>query len=119
MPERLDRLNRLKAALPGLLIDSQLEPSHSLVDQFVGMAEDQGMSFVDLIRCTSREAELNHVKRELSLDFALDGTSKLTRKARELKAEVVSDRDLHWLCRWLGLLLIVQLKHSLSSLLAQ
>ena len=30
MPERMERLGRLKAALPGITLDAQLEPSHAL-----------------------------------------------------------------------------------------
>ena len=91
MPERMERLQRLKAALPGLVIDSQMEPSHSLVDLLVSMAEDQGLTYIELSRCTSRESELNHLKKEPYLDFGFDGTLKLTKKNKDVRADLSSD----------------------------
>ncbi len=64
MPERMDRLGRLKAALPGITLDAQLEPSHALVDRVVAMAEEQSVYYIDLSLCTSRESEVNMLKKE-------------------------------------------------------
>ena len=46
MPERMERLNQLRAALTGLTLDAQLQPSHALVDHVVSMAEDQYIHYL-------------------------------------------------------------------------
>ena len=50
MPERMERLGRLKASLTGLTLDAQLEPSHALVDRVVAMAEEQSIYYLELFR---------------------------------------------------------------------
>ena len=64
MPERMERLSQLRASLTGLTLDAQLEPSHTLVDRVVSMAEDQSIHYLDLSLCTSRETEINMLKKE-------------------------------------------------------
>ena len=64
MPERMERLSQLRAFLTGLTLDAQLEPSHTLVDREVSMAEDQSIHYLDLSLCTSRETEVNMLKKE-------------------------------------------------------
>ena len=39
MADRVDRLDRLRKSLPGMTIDTWLEPSHALVDKAVSFAE--------------------------------------------------------------------------------
>ena len=87
MPERMERLNRLKASLTGLTLDAQLEPSHSLVDRIVAMAEEQSIYYVDLSLCTSRESEVNMLKKEPALAFTADGSIRLAKKHPEASAE--------------------------------
>ena len=48
MPERMERLCRLRTSLNGLTLDAQLEPSHALVDRVVSMAEEQNIYYVEL-----------------------------------------------------------------------
>ena len=79
MPERMERLNRLKASLTGLTLDAQLEPSHALVDRIVAMAEEQSIYYVDLSLCTSRESEVNMLKKEPALEFTADGSIRLSK----------------------------------------
>ena len=91
MPERMDRLGRLKAALPGITLDAQLEPSHALVDRIVAMAEEQSVYYIDLSLCTSRESEVNMLKKEPVLEFAADGSIKLAKKHKEASADVAGE----------------------------
>ncbi len=91
MPERMDRLTRLKASLPGLTLDAQLEPSHSLVDRIVAMAEEQSVYYVELSLCTSRETEVNMLKKEPALEFTSDGAIRLSKKHPEASADTTGE----------------------------
>ena len=91
MPERMDRLTRLKASLPGLTLDAQLEPSHGLVDRIVAMAEEQSVYYVELALCTSRESEVNMMKKEPALEFTSDGAIRLSRKHPEASADTTGE----------------------------
>ena len=91
MPERMERLNRLKASLIGLMLDAQLEPSHSLVDRIVAMAEEQSIYYVDLSLCTSRESEVNMLKKEPALEFTADGSIRLAKKHPEASADTTGE----------------------------
>ena len=48
MPERMERLGRLRTSLTGLTLDAQLEPSHALVDRVVSMAEERSIYYIEL-----------------------------------------------------------------------
>ena len=91
MPERMDRLTRLKASLPGLTLDAQLEPSHALVDRIVAMAEEQSVYYVELALCTSRESEVNMMKKEPALEFTSDGSIRLSKKHPEASADTTGE----------------------------
>ena len=91
MPERMDRLGRLKAALPGITMHAQMEPSHALVDRVVAMAEEQSVYYIDLSLCTNRESEVNMLKKEPVLEFAADGSIKLAKKNKEASADVAGE----------------------------
>ena len=47
----------LRAALPGICIEKQLEPSHSLLDLVSQQFEAQQLAYLSPDRCTSREWE--------------------------------------------------------------
>ena len=91
MPERMERLSRLKASLAGLTLDAQLEPSHSLVDRIVAMAEEQSVYYVELSLCTSRETEVNMLKKEPALEFTSDGSIRLSKKHPEASADTTGE----------------------------
>ena len=91
MPERMERLSRLKASLTGLTLDAQLEPSHSLVDCIVAMAEEQSVYYVELALCTSRETEVNMLKKEPALEFTSDGAIRLSKRHREASADTTGE----------------------------
>ena len=87
MPERMERLGRLKASLTGLTLDAQLEPSHALVDRVVSMAEEQSIYYLELSLCTSRETEVNMLKKEP----ARDGSIRLSKKHQEASADTAGE----------------------------
>ena len=58
LAEKVERVNLVKAKLPGLLITQQLEPSHQLIDKAVQQWEENSLKYIDLTSCTSREQEV-------------------------------------------------------------
>ena len=91
MAERSERLAQLKTELSGITIDIQLEPAHRLVDIVMQQIEDNCISYVPLKDCLSRESELLSHKHETTIDFSHDGTMKLSKRQREIKADISGD----------------------------
>ena len=91
MPERMERLGCLRTSLTGLTLDAQLEPSHALVDRVVSMAEEQSIYYIELSLCTSRETEVNMLKKEPALEFANDGSIRLSKKHPEASADTAGE----------------------------
>ena len=93
MADRVDRLERLRKSLPGMTIDTWLEPSHALVDKAVSFAEEQCLGPLELSKCTSREAEMRSEKRD-PVTFKLE---QLNIKVTKNHAAVTADTstDLH------------------------
>ena len=56
--ERNAKMITLRAALPGVCIEKQLEPSHSLLDLVSQQFEAQQLAYLSPDRCTSREWEV-------------------------------------------------------------
>lgn len=90
MPDRVDRLKRLKLALPGLTIDTVIEPSHDLVDRFVAQAEEQCFAPVSLSLCTSRETEMRAEKKD-PVAMSIEGMLKITKSSPGPSAETGSE----------------------------
>ena len=91
LPECMERLGRLKASLTGLTLDAQLEPSHALVDRVVSMAEEQSIYYLQLCLCTSRETEVNMLKKEPALELCADGSIRLSKKHPEASADTAGE----------------------------
>lgn len=91
MAERAERLAQLKASLVGLTVDVQLEPAHRLMDSVVQQVEDNCVQFIPLKDCLSRESELLSHKHETTIDFTSDGTMKLNKRQREIKADITGE----------------------------
>ena len=90
MADRVDRLDKVRKSLPGLTIDSWLEPSHSLVDKAVSFAEEQCLGPLELSMCTSRESEMRSEKRD-PIAFKIEGVIKVSKMKQEILAETSSD----------------------------
>ena len=69
IPERAARLEAQIGRLAGVCINSRLEPSHSLCDAVEQMKQDEQLRYIAPESCTSRESELQGVRKE---KFAAD-----------------------------------------------
>lgn len=94
MAERSQTLDLLKQDLPGITIDLQLEPAHKLVDLVKEQVEDNCIRYIALKECLSRSSELLNHKHESAVEFSGDGTLRLTKKQKELHADVQGDLKL-------------------------
>lgn len=91
MPERVERLERCRKNLPGITIDTQMEPAHRLLNQTVQQAEESTIKYIPIHECLSCEAELLHSKTEHAIEFLPDGTMKLSKKQQEIRTEVMGE----------------------------
>ena len=68
--ERESKMRQLKARLPGLLIQGQIEPSHALLTLVAQMWENKQLQYIPVERLTSREYEVMHSKstKQLQID---------------------------------------------------
>lgn len=68
--EREAKMRQLRARLPGVVVEKQLEPSHSLLNLTSQMWEQKQLQYLPIEKLTSREHEIMHSKtvKELSLD---------------------------------------------------
>lgn len=68
--ERNAKMITLRAALPGVNIEKQLEPSHSLLDLVSQLFESQQLAYISPDRCTSREWEvaMGKTSKQIQLD---------------------------------------------------
>ena len=68
--EREARMTNLRGRLNGVIIDHQMEPSHSLIDLFSRQWEARQLEYVSPEKCTSREWEVTRSKtsKQLSID---------------------------------------------------
>ena len=62
--ERTRRMDALKAALPGLLLEGPLEPSHHLLDRAASLEKENVFRYLGPEICTSRSWEVTHSKPE-------------------------------------------------------
>ena len=68
--EREAKMRNLKARLPGVLVEKQLEPSHSLLNLVAQMWEAKQLTYIPIEKLTSREHEVLYSKssKQLSID---------------------------------------------------
>ena len=68
--ERNAKMITLRAALPGVCVEKQLEPSHSLLDLVSQQFEAQQLAYLSPDRCTSREWEvaMGKTSKQIQLD---------------------------------------------------
>ena len=91
LAEKVERVNRLKTRLPGLLVNQQLEPSHQLVDKAVQPWEENSLRYIELTTCTSREQEVLSEKSTPSLTFDATGNIKVTKKQELAQCSLTGD----------------------------
>ena len=91
LAEKVERINQVKAKLPGILITQQLEPSHQLVDKVVQQWEENSLRYMELSACNSREQEILAEKSQPSLSFDASGNIKVTKKQELAQCSLTGD----------------------------
>ena len=68
--EREAKMRQLKARLPGVVIEKQMEPSHSLLNLVGQMWENRQLQYLPIEKLTSREHEVlfSKTSKQLSID---------------------------------------------------
>lgn len=68
--EREAKMRQLRARLPGVVIEKQMEPSHALLNLVSQMWEQKQLQYIPVEKLTSREHEIMRSKtvKELSVD---------------------------------------------------
>lgn len=75
VPERAHRYAQLKAKLPGMTLEGDLEPSDALVDACVQQYDDNRLSYVPWAACAKKQQELGGIKKEAA--FRTDAQGRL------------------------------------------
>ena len=91
LAEKVERVNQIKARLPGLLITQQLEPSHQLIDKAVQQWEENSLRYIELSSCRSREQEVLAEKTSPSITFDAAGNIKVTKKQELAQCSLTGD----------------------------
>ena len=66
-PEKAARRLRQKARLPGIVIEGEYDPAHSLLDLIEQQIEDKHLVHIPLDKCGKREQERDGVKKDTSV----------------------------------------------------
>ncbi len=88
--ERAARAARQQAALAGMQLTGEYEPSHALVDLCYEMHEQNIVQLIPWDQCTRREQELQGIKRDPVLKLE-NGLIKLVPGAFVPRADLISD----------------------------
>ena len=92
-PERISRVNKLKADYPGIDISGAMEPSHYLYDLCMTIFESEEIRYIPPSKCLSRQQELAGEKPEKEVQ--LDATKgQLVVKDANLHKEISLTSDL-------------------------
>ena len=92
-PERILRVNKLKADYPGIDISGAMEPSHYLYDLCMTIFESEEIRYIPPSKCLSRQQELAGEKPEKEVQ--LDATKgQLVVKDANLHKEISLTSDL-------------------------
>jgi len=88
--ERAARATRQQAALVGMVLTGEYEPSHALVDLCYDMHEQNLVQLIPWEQCTRREQELQGIKKDPVLKLE-NGLIKLVPGAFVPRADLISD----------------------------
>lgn len=95
-PERSARLAEVRAAIPGLEIEGDLEPSDTLVDKFSHMQEVSGvLRYMPLEEMGRRDNEVRGIKKDTFWKTDANGSLKLHEVGVDAVADLSSDYKLH------------------------
>jgi hypothetical protein len=97
LAERTERHLAQQNRLTGILISGPLEPSHALLDIMQAMNDSGIVEYVSLDKATSREAEMEGVKRVQALSI-VGGLLKVDDHNTDLRFDVTAAKelDLYW-----------------------
>ena len=70
--EREAKMRQLRARLPGVLLEHQLEPSHALLNLVAQMWETRQLQYIEIAKLTSREHEVLYSKSSKQLHVDAD-----------------------------------------------
>ena len=87
-PERTARHSEQQKRLVGILIEGEREPSFSLIDRLVQMAEENVLRYIAWQDCPKREQELQGVRVDPTWKPDASGIVREVRVPGELKADV-------------------------------
>ena len=90
-PERASRYEAQKLRLPRLVLQGELEPSNSLIDEVVQMAEDEVLHYLPLESCTRRDQEVTGKKKDSSLKLDSTGFLKVADDVEGPCADLATD----------------------------
>ena len=90
-PERASRYEAQKLRLPHLVLQGELEPSNSLIDEVVQMAEDEVLHYLPLESCTRRDQEVTGKKKDSSLKLDSTGFLKVADDVEGPCADLATD----------------------------
>ena len=95
LPERVARMEQLRARYPGLWIGAELEFSHALLDRVIDQFAKNELRYIPLEECTRRDQELDGIKRDdvLKIEIKRDDTLKLEREPAKPLARLATDLE--------------------------
>ena len=89
--ERNTRLAALRAALTGISIQGEHEPSHSLLDRACGIYDSNSLKYLELSTCTSRTQEVQGTSKNKELTLE---RGSLIVKSSEDKTQCATDSEI-------------------------
>lgn len=89
--ERSARLTALQKRLTGVRIEGVMEPSTKLINIVFQLKQDDSLRYVEPSDCTSRDAELQGVKKEQVMRITTEGTLVAVSKANDEKADLSTE----------------------------
>lgn len=90
-PERAARHAAMSLRLPNLVLQGELEISHSLLDKVLQMAEDGALIYISIDMCTRRDQEVVGLKVDKAIMAGAGGVLKLSQEKEEPSADLATD----------------------------
>ena len=96
LPERVERMQQLRARYPGFLISGELEFSYALLDKVMDQLDKNQLKYIALEECTRRQQELDGIKKDdiLRIEIKKDDSLKLERDHVLPVARLASDLEI-------------------------
>ena len=91
LPEREHRRQVQQGMYPGIKIEGNLEPSHSLIDFVMSMKDEEVVRYVDPQSCVSREQEVKGSKKETIIRADTSGQLRSVTKDQLPSADISTE----------------------------